>query len=235
VQSNFTLGLPLLLLAILLGWLVIQKVALPESRLSLEILTLVLIWISAFVLCYGVKAFLSARFALLFLLLLVPIPDAVIDKVIFWLQAGSASVAFWLFRLLHVPALKDGFFLRLPALDLEVRKECSGIRSSLVLLVTVLLVGQFALGSFWSKSFLILSIIPIVIGKNAVRIVSIALLSMYVDRRFLHGWLHQSGGIVFYLLGLLALSPILFWLRRVELSRGLERTTRPVVTSAIGR
>jgi hypothetical protein len=42
------------------------------------------------------------------------------------------------------------------------------------------------------------------------------MLTMYVSRRFLHGWLHTSGGIVFYLLGLLALLPILVLLKRGE-------------------
>lgn len=138
------------------------------------------------------------------------------DKAIFLLQAGSAIVATWLFRFLKVPALREGFILHLPTLDLEVATECSGIRSSVVLLITTLLVGQFGLRSFWAKSLLVLSVVPVVILKNGVRIVTIALLTMYVDRRFLHGWLHRSGGIVFYLLGLLALVPVLMLLKRTE-------------------
>jgi hypothetical protein len=33
---------------------------------------------------------------------------------------------------------------------------------------------------------------------------------------FLHGWLHTSGGVVFYLLGLVALIPLVLFLRRSE-------------------
>jgi exosortase/archaeosortase family protein len=93
--------------------------------------------------------------------------------------------------------LKQGFILRLPTLDIEVAKQCSGIRSSLALLITVLIVGNFVLRSAWRKALLVLSILPILIFKNGVRIVAVSLLSIYVNRRFLHEWLHTSGGIVF--------------------------------------
>jgi exosortase len=115
-----------------------------------------------------------------------------------------------------VPVFKQGFILRLPNLDIEVAKQCSGIRSSLALLITVLIVGNFVLRSAWRKTLLVLSILPILVFKNGVRIVAVSLLSIYVNRRFLHGWLHTSGGILFYLLGLAILIPIVNALRRSE-------------------
>ncbi len=210
------LGSIVLLVSAIVAWLVTTGKPEASSQLSLQVLTLVMLWLSSFVLCYGPEAFSKVRFPLLFLFLLVPIPEFIIDKAIFWLQGGSASVAYWLLRAFGVPTMREGFFLHLPALDLEVEKECSGIRSSLVLFVTTLVAGQFVLRSFWSKSLLLLAIIPIVIFKNGLRIVSIALLTLYVNRAFLQGWLHRSGGIVFYLLGLLALYPVIHLLRRLE-------------------
>jgi exosortase len=216
---SFFPGLSVLMTAALVFWTAHSHIRGDDNRLAVEIVALILLWISGFILFYGVSSARAAGFPLLFLFLMIPLPDFVIDKAIFSLQAGSAVVATRLFHLLKVPALREGFILHLPTINLEVAKECSGIRSSVVLLVTTLLVGQFVLRSFWGKSLLVLSIVPIVILKNGVRIVTIALLTMYVDRRFLHGWLHKSGGIVFYLLGLLTLVPILILLKRVELSR----------------
>lgn len=226
-QANPVLGSILLAVAAISAWIAHALRAEASGRLSLQILTLIMIWLSAFILCYGVEAFLQMRFALLLLLLLVPIPGIVIDKAVFWLQGGSAAVAYWLLRLFGVPTMKEGFILHLPALDLEVEKECSGIRSSLVLFVTTLVAGQFFLRSFWSKSLLLFTILPIVIIKNGFRIVSIALLTLYVNRGFLHGWLHRSGGIVFYLLGLLALYPV------IQLLRGLENVANQSRTEAM--
>jgi len=189
---------------------------LPEDELSLVTLAIVVFWLSGFLFFYGSRAFTMARFPLLFLLLLVPIPEIAIERITYFLQAGSAAIAYGLFQLCSVPVFKQRFILRLPTLDIEVAEQCSGIRSSLALLITVLIVGNFVLDSAWRKALLVLSIFPILILKNAVRIVAISLLSIYVSRKFLHGWLHTSGGIVFYLLGLLILIPIATTLRKSE-------------------
>ncbi len=189
---------------------------LSAEKLSLEILSLVTLWISAFVFCYGRESFIKARFPLLFLLLLVPIPEFVVDRAIFALQAGSSDVAYGLLQILNVPVLKEGFILQLPMVNLEVAKECSGIRSSIALLVTVLLAAEFLLRSPWRKVLLVVAIIPILVIKNAVRIVTIYLLAAYLNPAFLHGWLHTSGGVVFYLLGLISLIPVTVLLRRWE-------------------
>jgi exosortase len=169
----------------------------------------------------------------LFLPLLVPIPDFLVGRAISWLQEGSAFVAFWLFKTLQVPVMREGLVFHVPSLDLEVAKECSGIRSSVILLITTLLVAEFVLRSVWRKSVLILSVIPIVILKNGLRIVTISLLTVYVSRSFLHGGLHQSGGIVFYVLGLLALLPILNLLKRREMRR--EEGPIGMAAPAVGR
>lgn len=189
---------------------------LGTEKLSLDILSLVALWIAAFTFCFGTGAFVKAQFPLLFLLLMVPIPEFVVDKVIFALQAGSSDVAYGLFRLLNVPVLKDGFILRLPMLNLEVAKECSGIRSSIALLVTMLVVAELVLRSPARRVLLVIAIVPMLVIKNGVRIVTIYLLAAYLNPAFLHGWLHTSGGIVFYLLGFLALIPVVVLLRRGE-------------------
>jgi exosortase len=216
VRWDLVPGVSLFLAGAILGLLAALNVRLNtgDEHLWMRVLALVVLWISGFVLCYGIPASRAARFPLLFLLLLTPIPDFLLDKVIVSLQAGSAVVAYWLFRALNVPVLREGFVFLLPRLEIEVAKECSGIRSSIVMLITILLAGEFALHSLWRKSLLILSVIPVVILKNGVRIVTMSMLTIRVDRRFLHGWLHTSGGIVFYLLGLLALFPILILLRK---------------------
>ena len=189
-----------------------------QDALWPRILGLVAIWISGFGAFYGLLALRQALFPLAFLVLLVPAPAPFVDRIIGFLQAGSASVAFWLFSVLHVPVVRDGVIFHIPTLDLEITHECSGIRSSMVLLLTTLLLGEFVLRSVFSKSILVLALVPIVIAKNGLRIVTISLLTVYVDRHFIHGWLHQSGGMVFYLLGLAGLLGLCKVLKMLELS-----------------
>jgi hypothetical protein len=61
-------------------------------RLTLVILAALVAWAGGFLLCYGVRAFRPARFPLLFLLLMVPIPASLMDKVILMLQVGASSL-----------------------------------------------------------------------------------------------------------------------------------------------
>jgi exosortase len=225
VQTKLFTGSSLLV-AGAMSWLAAHHYSpIHTDYFSLEIAAIILLWISGFILCYGSQAFRAARFPLLFLVLIIPIPGFVIDKVIFVLQAGSATIAYWLFRILNVPVLKERFVFLLPTLTIEVATECSGIRSSLVLLITTLLAGDFVLRALWRKSLLVLSAMPILILKNGVRIVAISLLTIYVDPGFLHGWLHTSGGMVFYALGLLSLFPVIILLKRGE-TRSINPATK---------
>lgn len=210
-----------------------QYEPLNPDKLSLEILSLVILWWSVFAFCYGTGSFMRALFPLLFLLLLVPFPEFVLDRIVFALQVGSSDVAYGLLRLLNVPVLKEGFILQLPLVNLEVAKECSGIRSSIALLVTMLVAAELALRSSWRKAILVLAIIPMLVFKNGLRIVTIYLLAAYLNPAFLHGWLHTSGGVVFYLIGLLALVPVAVLLRRWERKGSLSPVHRVAhVTSA---
>ena len=169
-------------------------------RLSAYILSLLLFWVAGFAFLYGRAALENARFPLLFLLLMVPLPDSVLEPVIYALQAGSAWITGALFELLRVPFLREGFVFHLARVDIEVAKECSGIRSSMVLLVLALLIAHFQLKSGRSKAMFIIFGIFMMILKNGIRIATLTLLAMYVDPSFLFGSLHHRGGVVFFCL-----------------------------------
>ena len=187
-----------------------------NDHLSIMILSVVIIWIGGFVLCYGIRAFRSGLFPVLFLFLMVPIPDIFLNRVIFWLQTGSAEVSYAMFQLLGIPVFRTGFTFALPGVTIEVAKQCSGIRSSLALLITSLLAGHIFLRSPWRIAALTLAALPLLVVKNGIRIVSLSLLSIYVDPGFLTGSLHHDGGVVFFLLALVLLAPVLLFLQRSE-------------------
>jgi exosortase len=185
-------------------------------RLSGYVLSLVLLWVAGFSFVFGKTASKAGSFSLLFLFLMVPLPKFLLDHVIYLLQSGSAWITGGLFDLLSVPVLREGFVFHLARVNIEVAKECSGIRSSMALLILALLVAHFRLRSFWKKALLLACGLFMMILKNGIRIVSLTLLAMYVDPSFLYGKLHHQGGIVFFLLSLLLLAPLLWLLQRGE-------------------
>ena len=192
------------------------------NRLSLYVLSLILLWAAGFAFFFGRQALARARFPLAFLVLMVPIPDFILDKAIYFLQKGSAEVTAVLFDWSGVPVLRDGFVFYLARVSIEVARECSGIRSSLALLILAILVAYFRLDTFWRQALLVLAGLFVMILKNGARIVALTLLASYVDPGFLHGRLHQEGGVVFFILGLLLLAPLLWFLQRGERKKAAQ-------------
>jgi exosortase len=180
------------------------------------VLSALIFWIGGFVLFYGVKAFKIAAFPLLFLLFMVPIPGKALETIIYLLTCGSAEAAYGFFKLSGVPILREGFTFHLPGLSIEVAEQCSGINSSVALFVSSIVAAQLFLRTGWKKVVFALSIIPITILKNGMRIVTLSLLGIYIDQRILYGELHKSGGIPFFVVALAMLAPILWYLRKTE-------------------
>lgn len=168
-----------------------------------------------FILSYGLPAFRAALFPLLFLVFVIPIPTVLMDGFIYVLQVGSTEFSNLLFMASGVPFLREGFVFHLPGMSVEVAKQCSGIRSSLALIITTVLAGNMFLGTRWKRLLLVVLVIPVTIFKNGIRILILTLLGSYVDPRWVtESNLHRDGGIAFFILALVIMAPILYWLRK---------------------
>jgi exosortase/archaeosortase family protein len=99
--------------------------------------------------------------------------------------------------------------LRLGILAQLNENVCAHLRQRIV-------AGHLILRSSWSRASFALLTIPIVIFKNAVRIVTISWLGVYVDSGFLYGRLHRYSGLPFSLLALALLAPVLLLLVKTE-------------------
>jgi exosortase len=187
-----------------------------SDALALSVAALAVMWLGGFLLFYGPTAFRAALFPLLFVAFMVPIPSLVLDGLIYLLRAGSADAVAGLFSLTGTLYYREGFVFALPSVVIEVADECSGIRSSIALVLTALLAGHMTLASWWKKAVLVAVAIPLTIVKNAIRIVTLSLLAIHVDPEFLTGQLHHDGGVLFFALTLAMMAPILALLRRSE-------------------
>jgi exosortase len=142
---------------------------------------------------------------------------ALTELVTTWLAARSADVTYAALLLLGVPVVREGAVFLLPnGVAIEIAQECSGIRSSMVLLGVGVVAGQMFLRSWWTRAALLALIVPLAIIKNGIRIVTLSLLAVYVDPGFLDGWLHHQGGSVFFAVTLVLLGGILLGLRRCD-------------------
>jgi exosortase len=218
VRASVVSGIAMILTAIAIYLLAESRSSLqdPNQFLPGATLSIVLLWMGEFLLCYGGEAWRRGSFALLFLLLIVPMPPAILDRTIYMLQQGSTEISYLLFKAVGVPVLRQGFILVVPGAAIEVAKECSGIRSSVALFISCLLAAHLFLRTKWKMVAFVLMAFPLAIVKNGIRITTLTLLSVYVDPGFLTGRLHHDGGFVFFLLALAILAPILFLLQKSD-------------------
>lgn len=218
INYSFVAGIPILILSIFLflGG-IIWGTSLDKNNYASLIFFSIFIFINgAFILLYGPQAYRSALFPFLFLIFIVPIPTALMDNIIYFLQVGSAEFTNLLFLASGVPFMRDGFVFQLPNVSVEIAKQCSGIRSSMAIFIVAILAGYIFLKSYWKIIFLVICAVLIAMLKNGIRILTLSLMGNYVDQRILSSSLHREGGTPFFILALLLLAPILFFLRRSE-------------------
>lgn len=218
ITTGHTQGLTIFLISALIAIIPILLVRWLafDVRLSLEMLALVTWWIGIFVLAFGPVASRAVLFPLCFLYWMVPMPEFLLDAVVRWLQNGSAFCSQALFAATGVPVLREDLLLTIPGLTIEVARECSSIRSSMMLLVTTMVLAQLFLRSPIRKALVVAIAVPLSVAKNGLRIFTISMLGTRVNPGFLHGRLHRQGGIVFFLISLATVVLFLWLLGRSE-------------------
>ena len=219
------LGALIIVGALMASWLPRVVSMHQESMWSLEMLLLVVTALGGFIACYGLRAFRTALFPLLFLLLMVPLPPSWVHVVIAWLQYWSAETSAVIFEAIGVPFYRDGFLFALPGLNIRIAEECSGIRSTLALTIMGLLSGQLFLRKAWSRTALAAIVIPLGIFKNAVRIVVLSMLAIHVDPSFITGSVtHRFSGIPVFAMAFAILGGVIWVLQLVEARQAARAT-----------
>lgn len=193
-----------------------EPVAGLQDALTLQVASLVMLWVGGFLLIYGRPACRAGLFPLCFLALTIPIPAVLLGAAIRILTTASSEVLAGLFTIIGTHYHRDGAVFALSGVSIRIADECSGIRSTIGLIIAGLLVSHMHLSKARSRALFIAALLPMAVLKNAIRIATLTLLAMHVDPGFLTGRLHQQGGILFFLVTLGLLAPVLALLRRSE-------------------
>jgi len=188
----------------------------PDDYLALMTACFLLFFIGICGLFWGTDRLRRLAFPLAFLFFMVPIPVAVLAAIDSFLQQGSAITAAWFYRLSGMPFFQDGLSFQLPVITLHIAPECSGIHSTLILLVTSLLAGYVMLRSVWKRTLLVLLVIPLALLRNGFRVFVLGELCVHVSPRMIDSPIHHQGGPIFFVLSLIPFFLILILLQRSE-------------------
>ncbi len=203
------------------------------AELFTQRISLVVMLVGIIVYFFGAKILkmLAAPFALL--LLAIPIPQIIFNKIAFPLQIYASQMATWGIRLFEIPSVRKGNVIEiLPSgatqiIALEVVEACSGIRSLMTLMTLALVLAYFT-GSkkesndgarlldflknrdFWRAIILMLSAIPIAIFTNAARVTATGVMTFYYGKRATESVWHDLSGWLVYLAALILLLSVNF-------------------------
>jgi len=171
------------------------------------------------------------------LLLAIPIPQIIFNKIAFPLQIYASQMAVWGIRLFAVPSVRKGNVIEIlpngatQIIALEVVEACSGIRSLMTLVTLALVLAYFTsagknkddenrpfgfLGKFdfWRAIILMLSAVPIAIFTNAARVTATGVLTYYYGRRATESLWHEASGWLVYVAALFLLLSLNFALKK---------------------
>lgn len=192
----------------------------------------------------------------LFLLLLaIPIPAIVLNKIAFPLQLFASRCAVWSMRLFDIPVLRQGNVIELLPLNsvetkkLEVVEACSGIRSLMTLMTLAVVFAYFTYppesngdGSskagrfrslrswgFWRSTLIVLSAVPIAILTNALRVSGTGVLARYYGVKIADSFFHSFSGWVIYIVAFLLLFGLGWVLDRLSYLFSKDSVAAPAV------
>jgi exosortase C (VPDSG-CTERM-specific) len=154
-----------------------------------------------------------------FLIFMIPMPDVMVTGFEEWLMRWSAWTAEILFHVSLTPVHRDGQLIELPGMALMVARECSGIRSTVVLFITSVLASYMFLRSPWHRGILVALVIPLGILRNGLRVLVIGLLCVHISPDMIDSWVHHRGGPLFFGISLVPLFLVAAWFRYRELKQ----------------
>ncbi|MDE3067268.1 MAG: exosortase [Verrucomicrobiota bacterium] len=187
-----------------------------DDYLALMMVSFLLCFTGVCCIFWGKAALRAAVFPLAMLAFMVPIPSFATSPIDHFLQRGSAAAAQGFFMLSGTPYLQTGLTFQLPNISIQIAPECSGIQSSLVLLITGLLASYLFLRTTWKRAFLTLFMIPLGLLRNGFRVFVIGELCVHYGPQMIDSPIHHRGGPIFFALSLIPLFLLLIWLHRSE-------------------
>ncbi len=179
--------------------LVLASVTLFVGRLGVEYmnqrLSFVLMLNGLVLMLLGRAIYQVAAFPLLFLFLMVPLPQSIVNTIAFPLQLIAANLAVSALHLINVPALLEGNIIHLANGPLFVAEACSGLRSLMALITLGVVFAYFFRQNLAERIVIVASTIPIAILVNAFRVALTGVLAHYFGPEAAGGVVHETQGL----------------------------------------
>ena len=188
------LGIVLVLVGHLAGIQIIQALSLIFSLTGMVMLI------------FGVSSLKIFWFPIVYLLFMIPMwEEMVTGHLHLPFQKFSAANGITLLHLAGIPAYREGLFIKLPEMVLEVAKACSGVNHLIAVIAISIPFAYIFLMGWPRRILLILIAIIIAILANSLRVTLIGILSYLNIGSPVHGPFHILQGLFVSFVGYVAL------------------------------
>jgi exosortase len=182
-------------LGLLLTAQLVRLWGLQDLRESLERYALVMTIWGLVLLVAGSQVFRRTGWILLFLLLMVPLPQMLDSHVSSPLQSLSTRGAVVMLELAGVGVNSSGNVIVLnERTSIEVAEACSGLRMLTAFIVVTAVLACLVDRPRWQKGILLISSVPVAIVCNVARLFATALLYMWTSKDLAEKFFHDFAG-----------------------------------------
>jgi exosortase len=212
-------------LIIVLGSQLVNLVGFMGAEFFLQRVSFVIFLAGVILFVYGWKHLWESAFALLLLLLAIPLPAIVFNAVALPLQLVASSTAEHVLQFFNIPVLREGNILNLANMQLSVAEACSGIRSLMSLITLGVMVAYFLPYRWWVRSIFIISTIPVAVVANAFRVGGTGMLAHQYGLRAAEGFFHTFSGWLVFVCAFFILMAEVAVIRKLNVGRVEEKGT----------
>ncbi|HLG22806.1 MAG TPA: exosortase W [Candidatus Manganitrophaceae bacterium] len=168
---------------------------------ALQELSLIGLLAGGVVLILGREFFRALFFPIAYLLFMIPVWEIITDRLHFPFQVFSANVGVGLLQAFGLPVYRQGVYIELPNITLEVAKVCSGVNYLLSVIAIGAPMAYLFLKRPLLRALLILFSVAVAVLSNGARVALIGALSYYGIGGNIHGPFHLLQGLSVSMVG----------------------------------
>ena len=199
IPGKLAIGLPIVLAAV-----VVYVVARITGIIEIESFAMYFALIAAAYLLFGYGLLRTVWFPVVYLALALPPPDSVVAAVT---QPIKIAISQWAVSLLHwlgYPIGGSGVTIQIAQYQLLVAAACAGLNSIISLgAICLFYVYLRRRSDFGSFAVVAVSVIPIAIFSNFIRVVALILITYYFGEAAGQGFIHDFAGLTMFAVALM--------------------------------
>lgn len=186
---------------LLLAGLMILALGQASGIALLEELSLIVTLAGGVLLLLGKRFLYRLWLPIAYLLFMIPVWGFITERLHLPFQLFSANLGTKLLQFGGIPAYRNGIYIELPNIILEVANACSGVNYLIAVVAIGIPMANLFLNGWWRKAVLIGFSVTIAAFSNVLRVALIGTLSYYGIAGDLHGPLHILQGLSVSMIG----------------------------------